>query len=203
MRDKVILGITLTIVLALTLVVYAAVDFIRVPSAQAQSLQRAVSSGRDIYALYCVQCHGPKGEGCIGPALNRTVWRANDADGNANPDFDPASYDFIYKTVDRGRASNQPGVQMPAWGQTNNGSLNDEQIANVTKFIQYGDWDTVLEHAASAAHLDRNLPTYSGFSGDVSQVKQTMLAKGCLNCHTIGSTGGKVAADLTDVGSRR
>ena len=30
-----------------------------------------------------------------------------------------------------------------------------------------------------------------------------MLSKGCLNCHTLGKGGGKIAADLTDVGSRR
>ena len=30
-----------------------------------------------------------------------------------------------------------------------------------------------------------------------------MLTKGCLNCHTLGKGGGKVGADLTDVGSRR
>jgi cytochrome c len=30
-----------------------------------------------------------------------------------------------------------------------------------------------------------------------------MLAKGCLNCHTMGKAGGAVAAALSEVGSRR
>ena len=75
MRDKVILGVTLSIVLLLTLVIYGVVDTQRAPTTAAADLELAVRSGKHLYAQYCVQCHGPQGEGCIGPALNRAVWR--------------------------------------------------------------------------------------------------------------------------------
>jgi mono/diheme cytochrome c family protein len=211
MRDKVILGATLSVVLLLTLLVYAAVDFQRTPAAQATAREEAVTAGTRIYAQYCVQCHGPKGEGCIGPALNRAVWRP-EINGAANPKYQPDDIPtLVYKTIERGRKSNQPGEQMPAWSIAEGGSLNNQDIDHVIAFIQYGDWDQVVEHAASATGLDKDLPDYSskGFNGGtadpakLAQVKSTMLAKGCLNCHQVGAVGGKVAADLTDVGSRR
>src|SRR6478672_3274979 len=153
MRDKVILGVTLSVVLLLTLLIYAAVDFQRTPAAKATAREEAVEAGKATFAQYCVQCHGPKGEGCIGPALNRDVWRA-ETNGQPNPAFDTGSHDFIYKTVERGRASNQPNEQMPAWGINEGGSLNNQDIENVIAFIQYGDWNQVLENAASASGLD-------------------------------------------------
>ena len=68
MRDKVILGVTLSIVLLLTLVVYGVVDTNRGPSTAVADRERAVRNGEHLFAQYCVQCHGPLGEGCIGPA---------------------------------------------------------------------------------------------------------------------------------------
>ncbi|HUS14225.1 MAG TPA: c-type cytochrome, partial [Chloroflexia bacterium] len=86
-----------------------------------------------------------------------------------------------------------------------------QDLENLISFIYYGDWDGTLENAASATGLDKDLPDYSesGWNGGqadpakLSQVKQLMLAKGCLNCHQVGAVGGKIGADLTDVGSRR
>src|SRR5690349_9275177 len=68
MRDKVILGITLTVVLLLTLVIYMGVDAQRGPATTEEARAAAVDNGRHIFAKYCIQCHGAKGEGCIGPA---------------------------------------------------------------------------------------------------------------------------------------
>jgi mono/diheme cytochrome c family protein len=204
MRDKVILGITLTVVLLLTLLIYMGVDAQRGPSTTEAAREAAIGNGRHIYAQYCVQCHGPKGEGCVGPALNRDAWRAV-KDGAPNPAYDPDSHTLIYRTVTRGRVSNQPGEQMPPWALAEGGSLNDQEIEDVITFIYYGDWDSTLNDTPSATNLDKELPTYenTNYSGDVAAVRQLMLSKGCLNCHQVGSVGGRIAADLTDVGSRR
>lgn len=205
MRDKVVLGVTLAIVLLLTLVIYGVVDTQRTPSIKASDLERMVTKGQTIYAQYCIQCHGPKGEGCIGPALNRDAWHPVLANGDKNPNADDAAHDFMKKVIQRGRPSNQPGVQMPPWGLADAGPLNDQEIEAVISFIQYGDFDRTLESAASATGLNEALPQYPGFTdtAQIARVKEVMLAKGCLNCHTLGKGGGRIGADLTDVGSRR
>jgi mono/diheme cytochrome c family protein len=206
MRDKVILGITLSIVLLLTLVVYGFIDANRGPATKELDIETGKEAGRHVYAQYCIQCHGPQGEGCIGPALNRESWRPFLANNDKNPTYDEAARDnVIKKTIERGRKSNQPGVEMPAWSVHEGGALNDEAIEDVIAFIQYGDWNRVLELGASAENLNEVVPSYAGFTdqGELKQVKDLLLVKGCLNCHTLGKGGGKVAADLTDVGSRR
>lgn len=206
MRDKVVLGVTLSIVLLLTLVIYGVVDTQRIPSLAAADLEVKVDKGQAIYAQYCIQCHGPKGEGCIGPALYRpATWRPTLENGDTNPNYDEGSFDFIKKTVERGRKSNQPGIEMPAWSVKEGQALNDQEIDDVIAFIQYGDFDKTLEDAPSATGLNEALPAYNGFddTARIARVKQVMLAKGCLNCHALGKGGGRIGADLTDVGSRR
>jgi hypothetical protein len=122
-----------------------------------------------------------------------------------NPDYQDDATEFIKRTMERGRDSNQPGVQMPAWSIPFNGPLNDQELDQITAFIQYGNWETVLEDAASAQNLGEELPVFPGFNDKarIAQVKETLLIKGCLNCHVVGKVGGAVAADLSDVGSRR
>jgi mono/diheme cytochrome c family protein len=204
MRDKVVLGVTLTVVLLLTLGLYGLVDLNRGQATLTADREEAVVNGKHLYAQYCIQCHGPVGEGCIGPALNRTAWRP-EIGGADNPNYDEGSHDFMKKIIERGRPSNQPGVQMPPWGIEEGGSLDDQKIEEVIAFIQYGDWSQALEQAASATDLGEPLPTFPDFddAGQIARVKEVMLSKGCLNCHTMGKGGGKIGADLTDVGSRR
>lgn len=205
MRDKVILGVTLSIVLLLTLVIYGFIDANRGTTVTASKTEDDARRGQHIYAQYCIQCHGPLGEGCIGPALNRTTWRPVLENNVPNPDWDPATYDLMKRTIIRGRASNQPGIVMPAWSVNENGALNDAEIEQVITFIQRGDWGTTLQEATSATGLGEELPTYNGFDDEarVAEVRGLMLEKGCLNCHRMGKAGGVVAAELTDVGSRR
>lgn len=205
MRDKVILGVTLSIVLLLTLVIYGFIDANRGTTVTASKTEDDARRGKHIYAQYCVACHGPLGEGCIGPALNRDAWRPVLENGATNPDWDPATYDLIKRTIVRGRPSNQPGIEMPRWAIQEGGALNDAEIEQLITFIQRGEWGTTLEEATSATGLGEDLPTYDGFDdeGRVAEVRQVMLEKGCLNCHRMGKAGGVVGAELTDVGSRR
>src|SRR5438105_157928 len=182
MRDKVVLGVTLSVVLLLTLLIYGLVDQNRGPTTKALSREDQVVRGRTIYAQYCIQCHGPQGEGCIGPALNRPTWRPEIA-SEKNPSYDDSAKDnLIKKTIQRGRSSNQPGVQMPSWSVRESGPLNDEAIDEVIAFIQYGDWTTTLDDAVSATNLGDKLPEYGDYKGDkLEKVRTPLLNNGCLS----------------------
>jgi cytochrome c oxidase cbb3-type subunit 3 len=82
------------------------------------------ASGRAIYETVCSGCHGPKGEGKVGPAL-------------ANPGFQQAATPaFVAATVLRGRE----GTPMPAFSR-NNASyarLTEEEAADVAAFVMSG-----------------------------------------------------------------
>jgi mono/diheme cytochrome c family protein len=84
----------------------------------------SATSGRAIYETVCAGCHGPKGEGKIGPAL-------------ANPGFQQAAtLEFVARTVLRGRE----GTPMPVFAENNPSypRLTDADAADVAAFVTSG-----------------------------------------------------------------
>lgn len=80
------------------------------------------TSGSQIYAQVCAGCHGPRGEGKVGPAL-------------ANPTFQQAATpEYIAATIVRGRA----GTPMPSFGRDNPGfsRLTAADVLDVTAFVR-------------------------------------------------------------------
>jgi mono/diheme cytochrome c family protein len=94
------------------------------PGCEAIAAQGSASAGRRVYDVVCAGCHGPKGEGRIGPAL-------------ANPGFQQAATPvFVARTVLGGRE----GTPMPAFSQ-NNASyprLTETEAADVAAFVTSG-----------------------------------------------------------------
>lgn len=78
--------------------------------------------GADLYARHCLGCHGPSGEGRVGPALANPGFRAT------------ASPAYIAATIARGRA----GTPMPSFGRDNPGfaRLTGADMLDVTAFIR-------------------------------------------------------------------
>ena len=76
----------------------------------------ATRTGAEIYAEVCVQCHGPQGEGGVGPALNDPKFQA------ANTDQD------IFNTISKGHQS----TSMIAWSDV----LSADQIQQLVDFIR-------------------------------------------------------------------
>src|SRR4029079_15033151 len=66
--------------------------------------------------------------------------------GRRRPEADTRAkeYDFIFKTIQRGR----PGTPMPTWGQIDGGPLLDEQINELTLMIMNGDQQVEYEGKA-------------------------------------------------------
>jgi cytochrome c oxidase cbb3-type subunit 3 len=77
----------------------------------------AKTKGKAVYDLRCVACHGPKGEGVIGPNLTDDFWIHGDG-----------SLEAIHTTVSKGVLEKG----MPAWES----QITAEEVNNVTVYVR-------------------------------------------------------------------
>ncbi len=196
---------------------YFSLDGLRMGLAEKHHTEQLIERGMEIYANNCAVCHGPLGEGVVGPALNRKELRGN---ARENKDI----YDMIYRAVELGR----PGTTtphwerlpdgrwasftaMPTWGSEQGGPLNRQQLMAVVTFIMEGDWSKVGAHIPPPRLPAPDMPEAEWMQGMPNAVgltaaenargKRLFKDKGCMSCHTLGSWGGRVGPDLTKVGS--
>jgi LysM repeat protein/mono/diheme cytochrome c family protein len=105
---------------------YTAIDLpVRAPDQQEWSDEQSIERGALLYANNCRTCHGNKGDGGVGPALNRADFQDQD------PLLLRQNRDLVRRTLQCGRA----GTLMPAWLNTNGGSLNSIQIEHLVNLI--------------------------------------------------------------------
>ena len=211
MERKIIAIVAMIAAMALLFLGYGFRESARQVSAQEQQLDTSIGRGINSFTTLCFPCHGEKGQGAVvpdvtperlAPPLNRPDLRPTDSDERTK------RYDFIFKTIQRGR----PGTPMPTWGQIDGGSLLDEQINELTLMILNGDrevsfegktatpWehtaDLVNEHVAQGlATLPKqpevtSLPFYQQLNPQVQQGVQVILQRGCGSCHTIPNIPG-------------
>ncbi len=215
----------LTSLLAVLLLGNCFREYFRMESATQRQHDEYVLRGAQLYALNCMQCHGPKGEGVVGMPLNRT-----DLKVDPNSPAGKEKYALIYDTLLRGRKANDSHFQwekapdgnwisyttMPAWGKEYGGPMDTEGLKALTMFIVNPagtQWDVVgtSEAPPQLADLDVDPKTKlitlpdSQTDAATNAAAQTLLRNlgksQCLTCHTIGSKGGKVGPDLSKVGS--
>lgn len=77
---------------------------------------QTATSGAEIYAGICVQCHGPKGEGGIGPSLRDAGFQASTSD------------EAMYDTINLGHGA----TAMIGWGDI----MTADQIRQLVAFIR-------------------------------------------------------------------
>jgi mono/diheme cytochrome c family protein len=148
MSTRMVLSISFALFVVLGMLVYIINDNSRASTTTANTIQSAAILGAELYGPNCSQCHGPKGEGAIGPALDREEWHAD------NPKYDDSSVTlFLRNVLQRGQYSPQPGIQMPAWSKAYGGPLNDEEIETIIQFITHGSWDEPLKYTAAPNFL--------------------------------------------------
>lgn len=193
---------------------YFIYDIPRMSRAEALHQLAMAEVGARLYAENCVVCHGPVGEGVVGPPLNKEAFRGN-------PRENREIYDLIYRAIDNGR----PGTStthwvrlttgewasytaMPTWGASNGGPMNEQMITAITTFIMMGDWNLVGRHIPPPTGMNSDgtwqldkMPDGVGISAEASLAgKQIFTNRGCVACHKIGSVGGNVGPDLTRLG---
>jgi mono/diheme cytochrome c family protein len=200
MERKIIATVAMIAAMALLFLGYGLKEEDR--QAMAQEVQLDISIGRGItnYTTLCFGCHGEMGQGAVvpdsdpmrlAPPLNRADLRPQDADERKR------RFDFIFKTIQRGR----PGTPMPAWGQTDGGTLLDEHINELALMILNGDrpvgyeghrgtpWEhtaeVVKEHVAEGlVQMPRQpeveqLPFYQALGDQEKTGVRVALQKGC------------------------
>ncbi|ADU50446.1 cytochrome c class I [Thermaerobacter marianensis DSM 12885] len=157
MSKRKVVALALLWALILILQGYWLFESQRMTRASAAARDEQATRGAQIYAQNCMVCHGPVGEGIIGPPLNREEFRAEGKTGIQVATIQ----DFLTKTIARGR----PGfdrntwqieggkihsyTRMPTWATSDNGPLNEQQIRDLVTFLMYGDWKEPSKYAAA------------------------------------------------------
>ncbi|MFQ5420052.1 MAG: c-type cytochrome [Anaerolineae bacterium] len=180
------------VVLVIALPVYAWLEPQRMEQAQAELRQEFVSDAAVMYVENCSLCHGAAGEG-IGsmPGLN-------------NDGLRDADYDFLYKTIARGRYD----TVMAGWHEDEGGIFNDYQIDELVALIRYGDWPQVGELAAAQGLISPTLPVpqvEAAFLEEIAALSpegsvwaegMQLFANNCTVCHGVNGEGSDLGVPL-------
>ena len=180
------------LIIVIALPIYLFSEPQRMAAAQITLRQEFVSDASLMYIENCALCHGAAGEG-IGPipALN-------------NPALWTADYDFLYKTIARGRF----GTSMTGWHVDEGGIYNDYQIDELVALIRYVEWSQVREMAAAQGLIPPTMPVpeieesflaqITALSPDGSQWAEgiTLYAANCTICHGINGEGSALGPAL-------
>ncbi len=130
-------GAGVLLLLAVAFPLYRAVESTRRSDAFAAREEALISTGQQLWALNCAECHGVDGAGVNAPALN--------------------SQEFLQTVSDQQMhnitAAGIPGTKMPAWWNELGGSLTDEQIVAIIAYLRSWedtapsrpDWRTAFE----------------------------------------------------------
>lgn len=164
---------------------------------QDQSIER----GALLFANNCRTCHGIKGEGGVGPQLNIEKFQDQD------PLVLKNNKALLLRTLQCGRATSR----MPAWLNTNGGSLNQRQIEHLVNLITAPVSDTYkdadgnptskgwLEAVEFGENLNHETIVVVGGDtlGTVARdhqigVRELVAANGNIDSHKILSKGTKV-----------
>jgi mono/diheme cytochrome c family protein len=121
-------------------------------------------SGVDVYTNLCAQCHGPNGEGGLGPSLSDVDFKA------ANTDQD------IFDAINRGHKA----TSMIGWGEV----LSADQIQQLVDFIRELPPTSAEKPGPTSTPGPSPVPGAVSFSQDVLPIFEAK----CSMCH--GALGG-------------
>lgn len=113
-------GVGVLLVLVIAFPLYRAVESSRRVEALRSYESALLSSGRQLYGLNCMSCHGAQGQGVDAPALNSQQFLGSVSD------------EQMHGII----AGGVPGTEMPAWWNEYGGPLTDQQIAAIVAYIR-------------------------------------------------------------------
>jgi len=193
-KIEVLLGTVGTILIVVALFIYILNERIRIDASQAEILATQLNDAMTLYAENCSVCHGIAGEGISSiPALD------NDGLRSMTPgDFTRIIAEGRYNTA------------MPAWSQSNGGSLSDYQVSELVALVQFGNWQTTQDRVVNLGlaplvpfTTDPDPALLEAVAllpdGATLQAAITIYAGKCVACHGADGLGSSIAPALNDV----
>jgi mono/diheme cytochrome c family protein len=124
-------------------------------AAAEKQIETSIHRGKNLYANFCYPCHGKLGLGSSETDLNGKPLPGKplNVPGNKYETLreDPSALktreDFLRLTITRGKQNPPPSYSMPAWGQSEGGPFNPEQVTQLVTFIMRGteqDWADIV-----------------------------------------------------------
>ena len=164
----------------------------RPAAAQETGTDAQRAAGKQLYARYCAQCHGEKGDG-NGYATPHLFPRPRDFTSGkfkvrTTPNGALPSHQDLVDIIRRG----MPYTSMPAWPE-----FSDADVTNLAYFIT-----TFSPNFADAANVPKpiDLPSAPGMTdATIAAGKKLYEDTGCIRCHgTVGRGDGASAPTLKD-----
>jgi mono/diheme cytochrome c family protein len=195
MNRYLVLSFVALLILIVALPVYGLLEPSRMAWAQYELRQQFVSDAAAMYVENCAICHGANGEG-IGPNPPLSA-----------PAIREADYDFLYKTIARGRYD----TAMAGWHEDEGGIFNDYQIEELVALIRYVDWSQVNELSAQRGLIPPTLPIPEVDEAFLEQVAALDpqqgevwtqgiqdYAENCTICHGVNGEGSGLGPSLNN-----
>lgn len=175
------------VVVATMVVVYLFNEPDRRATSDEAKTEESAERGVALFVQYCVLCHGEDGmaTGRQGIPLNTEQNQEED-----DTLWAPREH-IIRRAIERGR-----GPIMPAWSDTEDGPLNQEQVTDLVNLIHLGIWENVTAAtlAANDGQIPRPppLPTAEGGTPDdpLAAAGLALYQANCATCHTIDGADG-------------
>ena len=169
----------MVLVLFLTLIAvgaYTIWDPFRSDDALSVQNEETAMFGAETFAMNCRLCHGDRGEGgqfggrlAAAPALDRP-----ELQGIVDGAFNRAAFDINYRLVTNTIMCGRAGTSMPTWGESQGGTLSDEQIRQLVVLITEGHWELAQEHADDLDAIATNHATLQMAAGSLSSDATTI-----------------------------
>ena len=152
----------------------------QVEGSAANTIQEQMVLGQEIYSIYCVECHGPDGEGGI-------IAGVEGLEGVELKSI--SSKDEMYtrsdETLENIAAYGQQDLGMPPYGLAYGGELKKTELESLVTFMRY-TWDDrvdIPEDAAAAGAIPEikefEVPSYEVHISRITQ-------RYCISCHRPG-----------------
>ena len=144
------------------------------------SISEQVVAGQDLYAVYCVECHGDEGQGgeIVGvEGLEGVVL----APLNVADFMYTRTDDTLYNIIEYG----QPELGMPPLGLTYGGELPRADLLAIVAFMRY-TWDDRVELPPDALAAFNIPPLAEGEIPSYSVHIEPLVRRSCISCHRPG-----------------